>query len=246
MNSNAQLLKTIAALASITLLSACGASNQSLNSSSTLPNTYLSSDKPLASCSETVGTDLKGRLQAVKDSAGNVRSDLVYLRLTALPSGFSSGSNYIAMWKWLANSSGYTYLDGTALEFKLINASTSQEITGWRTTLTWSDVSAAASNMGVADAQAFFNKVKIMVNLKDTKGEYDVLKVTSYESSTNKAVSQADGLIPLFYANPSDYAYESDGSLRADILESLHPLKSYTSQGFSGAQFKSMAEALCF
>lgn len=249
MKNTKQLFTTILALSTALLLSACGANNQAGSSdlSSRLPtDTSSSSTKPVAYCNEAKGTEITARLKVYTDTSNTVRMDYVYARLTSLPNNFKQDQSYISMWKWLANSTGYTYLDSTPLEFIVVNPSNGQALTGWKKTLRWSDVVVAASGMGITDPQTFFNSVSILVNLKDTQGEYDVLKITNYDLSTNKAISQTDGLLPLFYANPADYAYEANGASRAGVLQGLHPFKNYAGQGYSSSQFQSMSQNFCF
>lgn len=103
-----------------------------------------------------------------------------------------------------------------------------------------------ATSMGATDPQSFFNKVTILVDLKDTNGDYDVLKITNYDIKTNVSLSATDSLIPLFHANPADYAVESSGVARAQVLQGLHPFKSYANQGLTADQFASMANNFCF
>lgn len=249
MNTMNKLFTTILTLSAASLLTACGASKQvgALESSSrTLDTTSMATAKPLAYCNQATGTEINAKLKVYTDSSNTVRADYVYVRMTSLPANFKADSTYIAMWKWLSNNAGYTYLDSTALNFILVNASTGQALTGWKNTLRWSDVSAIASGMGIEDAQAFFDKVSILVDLKDTQGEYDVLKITNYDMTTNQSLSQTDALLPLFHANPADYAKESSGADRAQVLQGLHPFKNYANQGFTSAQFQSMAANLCF
>jgi hypothetical protein len=248
MKTMSKLFTTILTLSAATLLTACGASKQvgALESSSRIIDTTTTGAKPLAYCNQATGTEINAKLKAYTDSSNTVRMDYVYVRMTSLPANFKSDSTYISMWKWLSNTAGNTYLDSSALKFILVNASNGQALTGWKNTLRWSDVSSIASGMGIEDAQAFFDKVSILVELKDAQGEYDVLKITNYDMTTNKSLSQTDALLPMFYANPADYAKESSGADRAQVLQGLHPFKNYANQGFTSAQFQSMAANLCF
>ncbi|WP_374078976.1 hypothetical protein [Bdellovibrio bacteriovorus] len=249
MKNTKQIFSTILTLSAVAFLTACGSSNQvgSSDLSSRLPiDTSSSSTKPVSYCNQATGTEITAKLRAYVDSSNTVRMDYAYARLTALPTNFKTDKTYISMWKWMTNSSGASHLDSTPLNFLVANATTGQILTAWKTTLRWSDVVTIASGMGITDPQTFFNSVNILVDLKDTQGEYDVLKITNYDLSTNKALSQTDGLLPLFYANPADYATESNGAARAQVLRDLHPFKNYVGQGYSASQFQSMAQGLCF
>lgn len=245
MQNKKQKITTILLVAVAVLLSAC-ANNQSgsLDSSSRIVDT--NSTKPIAQCNEIKGSQINAKLKAYVDSANNIRMDYVNARITAIPSTFKDDKSYISMWKWLASPSGSPYIDGTALQFILLNPSTGLALTDWKSALRWSDVASAASTMGITDAQTFFNSVNIVVNLKDSNGEYDALNISLYDASTNKATSQTDGLLPLFYADPAHYAFEANGASRATVLQNLHPFKNLLGQGYTSAQFLSMSQSLCF
>nr|BFD62381.1 hypothetical protein BdHM001_10620 [Bdellovibrio sp. HM001]BFD67715.1 hypothetical protein HAGR004_27370 [Bdellovibrio sp. HAGR004] len=249
MKNAKQIFTTLLTLGALSLLTACGSSNQvagSTDSSSRTPVQDIGSanSKALAYCNQGSANGITGKLKVFVDSYKYVRMEYVYLRLTALPESFKTGGSYISMWKWLANPSGYTNLDSSALNFALMNPSTGQYLTGWKTTLKWSEVVNVASSMGYTDPQNFFNNVNILVDLKDQNGDYDVLKVANYDASTNKAINTMDALLPLFAANPADYANDN-GASRAGVLQALHPFKSSAGQ-FSTSQYQSMANNFCF
>ncbi|KYG70096.1 hypothetical protein [Bdellovibrio bacteriovorus] len=249
MKNSKQLLTTILVLTATALLTACGSSNTAGSSdfSSRVVDTGTSSStKSVAYCNQRSANDITAKLKAYTDNSNYVRMDFVYARLTSLPATFKSDSSYISMWKWLANSSGSTQLDNTPLQFIIVHPTTGQALTGWMKTMRWSDVATVASALGVTDPQTFFSAVNILVDLKDTQGEYDVLKVTNYDLSTNKSLNALDILLPAFYANPADYALESTGTARAGVLKNLHPFASYLNQGYTTSQFVSMANNYCF
>ncbi|MGZ3842786.1 MAG: hypothetical protein ACXVCA_11910, partial [Bdellovibrio sp.] len=233
---------------SVALLSACGSNKNAGSSdfSSRAPiTTTTSSTKPIATCSKGSGNMINVKMKVFTDPSTNTtRMDFVFAKLTSLPTNFQNSTNYISMWKWLANSNGSTYLDSSALQFILIDSTNGQYITNWMTTLRWSDIATLASSMGITDAQTFFNRVNILVDLKDVSGSYDVLKITSYDSTTNQAVSQTDGLLPPYYANPADYAIEPEGTPRAQVLQNLHPFAGSTQ--YTADQFKAMFNDFCF
>jgi hypothetical protein len=245
------LKNTILVVTAALALSACaprGSDSGTSDLTSRLPDTNTSSStKPLAYCNQATASDITAKLRAYVDPSTNtVRMDYMLVRLTALPANFKSDTAYISMFRWLANTSGAASLDSTALSFYIMNPNTGLAITSWKTTLRWSDVSTAASSLGYSDPTSFFAAMKIVVNIKDTNGDYDVLRIVNYELSTNKASGQVDALMPLFYANPADYATESTGAGRAAVLTSLHPFKSSISSGYTSSQFQSMANSYCF
>lgn len=249
MKNAKQIFTTLLTLGALSLLTACGSSNQiagSTDSSSrdSATSTTDATSKALAYCNQGSANNITGKLKVFVDSSKYVRMEYVYLRLTALPATFKSGSSYISLWKWLANPSGYTNLDTSALNFALMNPSTGQYLTGWMTAMKWSDVVNVASGMGYTDPQNFFNNVNILVDLKDPNGDYDVLKVANYDSSTNKAINTMDALLPLFAADPAAYANDN-GATRAGVLQALHPFKSSAGQ-FTSSQYQSMSNNFCF
>ncbi len=225
------------------------ACNQGQSSSTDLSSRIVDSNnssKALAVCNEGSNSSLALRLRASMNSAGTAyRMDQVFLKLTKIPSAFTDGTEYFNFWRWMASSSNSTYIDPTSLNFYLYDTQTKQAVTGVRNALEWSDVSGTASTWGV-DAAGFFQRVILVIDVRDANGEFDVLKTARYNSSTNAVVESIDTLLPLFYANPADYAYESNGTTRASVLTNLHPFKSMTSQGWSTNQFASAANSFCF
>ncbi|KYG61694.1 hypothetical protein AZI86_18550 [Bdellovibrio bacteriovorus] len=250
MKNSKQLSNTILVLTVAALLSACAPRGSgSTDQASRIPDATntTSGTKGLAQCNQASDNGITAKLRAYVDPSTNkVRMDYMIVRFTALPSTFTSDTSYISMWRWLSNASGNTYLDSTPLNFLIINPKTGLAITNWKSTIRWADVRTAAANLGYSDATTFFNAMKIVVDLKDVNGDYDVLRVSNYDIATNKSVGQVDALLPIFYANPADYAKEADGSARASSLYNLHPFKSYANSGYSSSQFVSMADSYCF
>lgn len=245
-NSKQQILMTLVTLGAVALLTGCGSSNTAGNSdqSSRLPTDTSSATKALAYCNQGTGTEVSMKLQAFKDASGNYRNDYMYAKITAVPSSFAGGTSYISMWKWLANTTGNAQLDNTPLNFAIMSK-TGQGLTAWMTVMRWSDIMGVASSLGYSDPQTLFANTLVLIDLKDPNGEYDVLKVTNYNSSTNAAISSLDVLLPIFYANPADYALEPNGQGRAQVLQRLHPFKANLGQGYSASQFQSMANNFC-
>lgn len=244
MTTSTKLTLTLVAMA---LLSACaprGNSSGVSDLSSRLADSTTSS-KPVAYCNQTSNAGTTVKLRAYTDANGAVVNQYMILRFSELSSTFVSGSGSISMFKWLANPGGSTHIDQTALRFKIMNPSTNSSLTDWKTSLRWSDVSLTAANLGYGDATSFFNAMKIIVDLQDANGDYDVLKVATYNSS-NAVSSEVNALLPMFYASPADYAYEVNGSARASVLKSLHPFASQASQSTTAAQFATMAQSFCF
>lgn len=251
MKNSKHFFTTVLLVTAAVFLSACGsnknqAGSTDFSSRTPISTTNTSTTKPLAYCNRGTGTEVNMKMKVYTDSSNTARMDFVYVRLTSLPANFKDDKTYLSMWKWLSNSAGYTYLDSTTLQFILLDSTNGQALTGWKYYLQWSDIAATASGMGITDVQSFFNRVNILVDLKDPNGEYDALKITNYDRSTNKAISQTDALLPLFYVNPADYATEANGNARSQVLQRLHPFANNTDQGYTTEQFQSMANDFCF
>ncbi|WP_413557838.1 hypothetical protein [Bdellovibrio sp. HCB209] len=235
-------------VAGLALLSGCGSSGAQSTDFASREATSSVTDadrKALAVCNSTAGTNLSVKQMAYTEG-NNYRMDLVWVKLTALPTDFSSGTSYISMWKWLANANGSVYLDSAAVPVALYDTQTKKFITNWGTSIKWTDISAMALSMGYSSPTSFFGRVIVLANLKDSGGEFDVLKVTVYNTSTNKAINEVNSLLPLFAANPNAYATESTGVTRAAVLQKLHPFYTYKSTGYTSSQYQGMAQNYCF
>ncbi|WP_413575160.1 hypothetical protein ACLVWU_12820 [Bdellovibrio sp. HCB290] len=235
----------IAGAAALTGCGPSGAQSTDFASREVITSTTDADNRALAVCNSTSTAGLAARQMAYSEG-NNYRMDLVWVKLTTLPAGFSSGASYISMWKWLANSNGATYLDSTSVPLALYDTQTKKFITSWGTSINWKSISSLALSMGYAEPAYFFGRVIILANLKDTNGEYDVLKVTAYNTSTNKAITEINGLLPMFPANPAAYATESSGVARASVLQKLHPFYSYKNSGYTTSQYQDMAKNYCF
>lgn len=234
---------SILATASALLLSACGATSAQTSGSTDLASRDTA--KAVAACNIMTGPEISARLKAFGDNKGGYRFDMAFVKLTALATTFNNDAAYIKMFRWLASPNGYVYLDPNALSFYVYNPQTQTPVTGWVTSLRWSDVATAAQSMGHSNATSFFNSMQIVVNVADAAGEYDALQITNYDASTNKATSQSDALLPLFYASPADYAYETNGLNRAGVLKGMHPFASQHGN-HSSSQYAQMAQSYCF
>ncbi|MEK2688107.1 hypothetical protein [Bdellovibrio sp. GT3] len=241
-------LMTVLLIAGAAALTGCGSSGaQSTDFASreVITSTTDADKKALAVCNSTSTAGLAARQMAYTEGS-SYRMDLVWVKLTTLPTGFAAGSSYISMWKWYANSNGTTYLNSSAVPLALYDTQAKKFITSWGTSINWTSISALALSMGYGEPASFFGRVIILANLQDYNGDYDVLKITAYSSSTNKAITEINGLLPMFTANPNAYATESSGAARASVLQKLHPFYSYKSSGYTTTQYQDMAKNYCF
>ena len=204
------------------LLSSCGTSKSTeiQNSANNFSSTTY---KPLANCNKAVTSDLSLSTAAVQNQAGQVDYNWLKLKFNSLSTKSTVKGNVVKFFKW-KSINGQNSLDQTALTiFNLSTGATSNQID--------------ASTVTVATNYA--------VQLNDAQASYQVLKAVVY-SADGKIVTQADALIPQFNAKSSDYVFNSDGSMRASNLQSLHPLALTNTNGWSDDQYSQYFQALCF
>lgn len=234
------------------LLMSCG-SDKTINGSSDQlsrilpPTTGTGGNKPMAYCSQALNStsSLKTVLGTVYDTYGKVDPNYVSAKVMNVTDAFKDNNSYVAFWKWYAESSGFTYVSSSPLSFKVVNIQTSQEITGYLTTLSWSSISSIASSIGATTPSQFFQKVRFLVYLNDPSAQYDALTVGIHQSNDGVAISRVDALIPVFSADPRDYAVEPNGSARAAVLQRLHPFYNSDYSLWSATTFTLMSNDLC-
>lgn len=244
-NSNKMILTlsmTVIALS----LTACGAKQSSeteFASRATTTEISGSTKNLLAYCNKGSGTTFTAQTKAWIENNQVTRVDFIKGRLT-LPETFLTNGNYIQMFRWKANSSGQTYLDSNPVQFRVMNNS-NYALTPYISAMSWNTVSSAAGSIKATTAASFFSQTQLAIDLKDPYAEFDVLKVVVYNSS-NQPVDQVDLLIPVFSANPANYAVESTGAARPTILRNLHPLKGMTGQNWSAEHYQTITNGYCF
>lgn len=214
-------------------LSSCGSSKSSqaatttvVNQSSTVTN---AGNKVVTSCQKSVGTDMSVNISAVKNSSGTINNSLVKIKFNRLSATATASGNVIRFFKWKV-SGNQAYLDQTALNTTRYVLSTGNADQASTSAVTASSVSTT---------QGYY------VDLQDEAGVYQVLKAVVY-SSAGAIVSQHNILIPQFLGAPADYAYNSDGSARAQILRDLHPLASTDVSAWSSTDYSNYYSATCF
>ena len=228
-----KLATTLILTATAILLSSCGSSKSSqaatttvVNQSSTVTN---AGNKVVTSCQKSIGTDMSVNISAVKNSSGTINNSLVKIKFNRLSATATASGNVIRFFKWKV-SGNQAYLDQTALSSTRYVLSTGDADQASTSAVTASSVSTT---------QGYY------IDLQDEAGTYQVLKAVVY-SSAGAIVSQHNILIPQFLGAPADYAYNSDGSARAQILRDLHPLASTDVSAWTASQFSSYYSATCF
>lgn len=227
-----KLTTTLIIATALLTLSSCGTSKSSLAAATTTVQASTVTNagtKVVTSCQKAIGTDMSVNISAVKTSSGSINNSLVKIKFNRLSATATASGNTIRFFKWKVSGS-QAYLDQTAL-------------TSTRYVLSSGEVDASAATSiaasSITTSQGYY------VDLNDEAGVYQVLKAVVY-SSTGSIVAQQNILIPQFLGVAADYAYNSDGSARAQILRDLHPLATTDVTGWTSANYASYYQATCF
>lgn len=233
------------------MLLSCGSSKSTDSFSSRLtPGSLSTSNKPLAWCNSGASPNYAANQKAYKDANGNWNPQYGFLKFTAVPQSFANNNRYIQFYRWMASVDPTslvqsTSLDSTPLRFMIYDLSTNQPLTDWRTTLGWGSLASIQSSMGIVDVTSFFKRIALYIDIRDQQGEYDVLRTVIYRTADNMVDEQFDSLLPVFNANPADYAVESSSTgnrPRAQVLQDLHPLKG---TALSDSEYTARMNSLC-
>jgi hypothetical protein len=251
MKSKTETLTKIVLLGLVVLMTACSQKNDETSTDSAsrgvVDSTNDANAAKLAYCNQGANSDFTIKLQAyVNGTTNQVNMNYAVLRLASAPSTFVGGTSHFALWKWLANTSNAVTFDQTALRFYAYDNQTGSQLTGWMTTLRWSDISTYYTTWGSTSLSTFLARINIVVELNDPSAAYDVLELAHYTTSTGALISQLDILLPMFAANPNEYAIDTTGGTRAARLQALHPFKLQASQNLTSAQYQAMAQTYCF
>lgn len=230
----------------------CGASKSeggstAESSRSVDSTTVTGAAKPIAYCNEASERNSLFRVNVGAALNSNNQSDpnYLHLKITNVPSSFTDSTYHFAIWKWYAEGSS-TYVHPTALKFQIFRIDTGAELTtSSLSAINWTNISSLASQLGVTTPAAFFQKVRLLVYVDDASAMYDAITVGYHKTSTGVAEAQVDMLIPLFYANPADYARNPDQSFRAQALIDKHPFKSIDTSGWTAATYSSRTNNFC-
>ncbi len=222
----------------------CGPSKTDSELSSRMtPAEVTSTSKPIALCNGAASGQYAISQKAYLDDSPTWNPNFVYVKMKQVPSTFATDSKYIEFFRWMASSDGKTSLDQTRLRFQIIDLSTNNLISEtWRETLSWPELSHAATTTGISTATALFKRLVFKIELNDPGGEYDVLRAQLFKFGSRSPEGYIDQLIPIFHANPADYALEPAGTARAQILQDMHPLHNTT---LTAAEYKTRMSAYC-
>lgn len=218
--------------ASILTLTSCGSKKSSAASTTTIVQSSTvtnASSKLVTSCQKAVSTDMSVNISAIQTSSGAINNSLVKIKFNRLSAAVTASGNTIAFFKWRVSGSSAS-LDQTALNVTRYSLSSGNVDDSTRTSITASSVTTS---------QGYY------IDLNDADGIYQVLKAVVYNSS-GAVVAQQNILIPQFLAVPADYAYNSDGTARAQVLRDLHPLANVDQTGWTSSNYAGYFQATCF
>lgn len=243
MSMKAKLLAV--ALMSLSLAACSGGSaTNSVDLASRSTTSTTDTTKAWIQCNAATGSNVDVHLMAWYENANTLRNDLMKVRLYRLPSDFASSNSYVQMFRWQGNTAGSVYLDSTPLQFEVWDGVSGAQLLSARSSVRWNDVSTAASQLGITDPTTFFRRAILKVDLRDPNANFDALMTVLYNSS-NVEREHVNALLPVFDANPSNYATDSDGSARNQALMNLHPFRTSIGQGWTTADYMARAQTFC-
>ncbi len=213
----------------IGLLTACSNSKTTPTVNNLSSAVLLTSDKLLAQCGRSSDANFTFKTAIAHDANGQLTPDVIKFRMTTLSTAVTASGNTIRFFKWRVNGAA-TELDSTPLQFITYDYSTSQSTSSAIDTIATTQINA---NMGIA------------IQLNDPIGVFQVIKAVVYGSDGKTMIAQINTLIPAFYAKPSDYQYNGDGTVRAGILQQLHPLANVSVGNWSDDQYIQTFNSLC-
>ena len=189
------------------------------------------------------GERLAGKVMAYVGPDGNIREDILRLRLTAVPDAFGTDAKFkLKFFRWRAFSDGKTEQDeANPIEFRL-------ELPGHQPI---SDRIREINVVAVTDimkrkfiqastASEFFGQVDII--LFDVDYSWDVLRPVVFEypqGAESRAIASVDVLMPIFSADPNHYAID-----HSPVLQSLHPF--WNDRDAKAMDYADAASRWCF
>lgn len=241
-------LKAVLLLTVLAMLTACGA-QKSYNDTSTITDlashntaSNSASNAVLLRCNQKSQDGITAKMTVYTDAANQLRNDYIKLQFTQMPSSFTTG-DYIQLFRWQANSANQVYLDPVALESRF-ETTDGRVLTNFSTLIYWGQIASIAKDSGITNMNTFLQNIRLVVNIRDPQGSFDVLKIAMYNSNSENTVNM-DMLIPSFSASPDDYAIDQ-GAARASHLQALHPFAAYKGQNWTATQYQSMGNSFCF
>lgn len=210
------------------LMTACGTSKSNPATTSSTAYDFLST-KPLADCNKSKDSNFSISTSSVTANNGQPSAEWIKLKFNFLSSTVTTSKNVIKFFKWRVVGS-QAQIDNTPLNFAKYEISSGQTL---NTTVNSISVLELNTTQG------------LYIQLNDPNSQFQVLKAVVYNDS-GTIVAQMNTLIPGFYANPTDYQYNSDGTGRSVTLQQMHALYGQTVTGWTATQFQQHFAQYCF
>lgn len=223
-------IKTIIGLSALVVLSSCGTSKSTINTTEEASRVEVSGGKPLASCNRSDNSNFSLNIANVIDPDGRANLNWIKIKFNFLSADMTQNGYHIKFYKWrVINNS--TQLDPIPLEFNSYSLSNNT---------TNSNTMNGVFTSQINSQNGFF------INLKDdVQVPYQVLKTVIYKTDGTIA-AQGNVLIPQFLANPEDYKLNPDGTARAQLLQSMHLLYDRDISTWSTSQIQQYFDQHCF
>jgi len=226
MNTNYQAFKITMALMSLLVLTSCGTSKSGTTSASATSTTQ----KVLASCAQNSNSLISLNISAAAYANGSINPNYIKLKFNSISSTVKQSGYRLLLYKWKVSNNQIVY-DNTPLDISVYDLST-------KAVTTYAETEKLTTSLSTS--------VGYLINLNDSSNSYQVLKLVVVNSSGTEVVTQLNMLIPQFAAVPSQYSYNTDGSIRAQNLQDLHPLKSIDTSAWSSTNFQQYFANYCF
>lgn len=250
-----KILKITLVVSAAITLSACG-SQKSFNpdSGSSDLGSNIPQNAAKAYCSKNIDLgDAKLQVSAYYNMNGQYFPNKFRVKLVNVPSDWKA-NDYDMVVRLMAASANGTMTPGSSLPFSLERPSNNGYVSATQYQYTIFNVSydsfgiakgigVIAANTNYADfqPQTLFNTVHMVVNSTDTTGAFQVLRLEFRAANGGGVVKYIDTLLPVFHADPKEYA-----KTHAPTLQALHPLKAYANQGWTQDQYKAFTDQWCF
>jgi len=225
------ILKTTFTLISIIHLTSCGVSKSNSNNVNTAINASTNtSTKILSSCAQNKNADISVNISASAYSSGEINPNYIKIKFNYLSENITKAGHRVQFYKWKVSNNQIIH-DQSPLSVSTYNLTT-KGLTSY-----------AVSEFQATDIKA---SLGYLVELNDPNYSYQVLKMIVLNSTGTTVVAQINMLIPQFAAQPAQYSYNNDGTIRAQDLQDLHPLKNVDTTGWSDTNYKNYFASYCF
>ncbi|MGE3757730.1 MAG: hypothetical protein AB7H97_08240, partial [Pseudobdellovibrionaceae bacterium] len=206
--------------------------------------------KPVVQCNHISGSFIDAEVRTYVDVFGKAFVDKVRVTFRTTTNitaeSLKTAKSAIVFYRWMASYPANIILDQNPLELWLEPRAGGAAVTGILKKIDWTEIDDILTLKGVklSTIQDVFSQYSFVINLRDTDGTYDALATSLYQNGNLS--SKVDTLIPVFHANPNDYAKDpKTGETRPDVLQSLHPFNSYRNSTIPNGDYTGMAGALC-